>query len=62
MTELEGTIAVSGALARELTGTVNAIDRVVSRFDADPDSPGEPLRMADVRDAAIETGRSPPSG
>ncbi|WP_319405520.1 hypothetical protein [uncultured Desulfosarcina sp.] len=58
MTELSETISVSGTLARELTETVNAIDRVVSRFDTDPESQGEPLRIADVRDAAIETGHA----
>lgn len=58
MAELTETITVSGTLARELTDTVNAIDRVVSRFDADPDKSREPLRMSDVRDAAIETGRT----
>lgn len=58
MTELRETITVSGALANNLTGTVNAIDRVLSRFDRDPDSKGEPLRMLDIRDAAIETGRA----
>jgi hypothetical protein len=58
MTELNETITVSGTLAKELTGTVNAIDNVVSRFDADPDKRREPLRMTDVRDAAIEAGRT----
>jgi nucleotide-binding universal stress UspA family protein len=58
MTELKETIAVSGSLASELTETVNAIDRVVSRFDRDPNSKREPLRMTDVRDAAIETGQA----
>lgn len=58
MTELSETISVSGALARDLTKTVNAIDRVVSRFDTDPEKEREPLRMTDVRDAAIETGRA----
>jgi nucleotide-binding universal stress UspA family protein len=56
MTELKETIAVSGSLARDLTETVNAIDHVVSRFDRDPGDKSEPLRMTDVRDAAIETG------
>ena len=37
---------------------MNAIDRVVSRFDTDPEKEREPLRMTDVRDAAIETGRA----
>lgn len=58
MTELTETISVSGALARDLTETVEAIDRVVARFDTDPNDEGEPLRMTDVRDAAIETGRA----
>jgi antitoxin component of RelBE/YafQ-DinJ toxin-antitoxin module len=58
VTELSETISVSGALARDLTETVNAIDKVVSRFDVDPEDKGEPLRMTDVRDAAIETGRA----
>lgn len=58
MTELSETISVSGALARDLTKTVNAIDKVVSRFDTDPEEEREPLRMTDVRDAAIETGRA----
>ncbi len=55
MVELRDTISVSGDLAHELTGTVDAIDRVVSHFDADPKSTSEPLRIADIRDAAIET-------
>jgi hypothetical protein len=58
MTELTETISVSGALARDLTETVNAIDRVVTRFHTDPNDKSEPLRMTDVRDAAIETGRA----
>jgi len=58
MTELRDTISVSGMLAKELTETVNAIDRVVSRFDTDPENEREPLRMTDVRDAAIETGHA----
>ena len=58
MTELKETITVSGVLAKDLTGTVNAIDRVVSHFDKAPNSTSEPLRMIDVRDAAIETGRA----
>jgi hypothetical protein len=58
MTEHSETISVSGALARDLTKTVNAIDRVVSRFDTDSEKEQEPLRMTDVRDAAIETGRA----
>jgi hypothetical protein len=58
MTELRETIAVSGSLARDLTETVNAIDHVVGRFDRDPEDKSEPLRMTDVRDAALETGHA----
>jgi hypothetical protein len=58
MKELNETITVSGTLAKELTDTVNAIDRVMGRFDVDPEEKREPLRMTDVRDAAIETGRA----
>lgn len=58
MTELRETIAVSGALATNLTGTVDAIDRVLGHFDRDPDNKSEPLRMVEIRDAAIETGRA----
>lgn len=58
MKELNETITVSGTLAKELTDTVNAIDQVMGRFDVDPEEKREPLRMTDVRDAAIETGRA----
>lgn len=58
MTELKQTITVSADLARNLTDTVKAVDHVVGRFDRAPDSQREPLRMTDVRDAAIETGHA----
>ena len=58
MSELRQTIVASGALADDLTGTVNAIDRVLSHFDQEPGGQEEPLRMLDIRDAAIETGRA----
>ena len=58
MTELKETITVSGTLAKDLTETVNAIDNVVSRFDREPGDKTEPLRMTDVRDAAMETGHA----
>lgn len=54
MTELGDTLRASGELARELTGTVDAIDRVVSRFDAEESTEREPLRLEDVRDVAAE--------
>ena len=58
MSELRQTIVASGALAVDLTGTVNAIDQVLSHFDQKPGEQEEPLRMLDIRDAAIETGRA----
>ena len=58
MTELRETIRASEALASNLTGSINAIDKVLSHFDQDPDSQEEPLRMLDIRDAAIETGKA----
>jgi hypothetical protein len=58
MSELHQTVEATGTLAEKLTDTVNAIDRVVSRFDTDPEDQREPLQMADVRDAAVETGRA----
>jgi hypothetical protein len=58
MTELRETISTSGNLAHELTGTVDAIDRVVARFAPDPDSKNEPLQITDIRDAAIEATRA----
>lgn len=58
LSELREAVSVSGALAHELTGTVDAIDRVVSRFDADGESEREPLSIAEVRDVARETTRA----
>ena len=58
MSELRQTIVASGALADDLTGTVNAIDQVLSHFNQEPEGQEEPLRMLDIRDAAIETGRA----
>jgi hypothetical protein len=58
MTELKQTISVSVTLAKELTETVNAVNRVVSHFDTDPNSTREPIKISDIRDAAIETGHA----
>lgn len=58
MKDLRDTIGTSGTLAHELTGTVDAIDRVVARFESEPGSTREPIRVQDVRDAAAETGRA----
>ena len=54
--EFRITVASSGELSRELTGTFEAIDRVAARFHADPEFTREPLRIQDVRDAAKEIG------
>jgi hypothetical protein len=58
ITDLDQTVSLSGTLAGKLTETVNAVDKVVSHFDADPSDTSEPLRVTDVRDAAIEAGRA----
>lgn len=58
MGDVRETITASGGAARDIQGTVEAVDRVVSRFDRDPDDTSEPLRISEVRDAAIETGRA----
>ena len=58
MKELRDTIAASKNLTSDLTVTVETIDRVVARFQSDPNLTREPLRMEDVRDAAIETGKA----
>jgi hypothetical protein len=58
MTGLEETVKVSVTLAKELTETVKAVDKMVSRFDEEPGKDREPLRITDVRDAAFETGRA----
>ena len=58
MTRLEETVKVSLELANELTQTAKAVDKVVSHFDEEPGKDREPLRITDVRDAAIETGRA----
>ncbi len=55
--ELQATIRVSSDLANNLTGTVNAIDRVVNRFDPAAQD-REPLEMMEVRDAAVAAGEA----
>jgi hypothetical protein len=55
MTDLRSTLGASDNLAKELSGTVNAIDRVVARFDPQARADGSALDMKDLRDAAIET-------
>ncbi len=58
ITDLGHTVSLSGTLAQRLTETVDAVDKVVRHFDPDPANPSEPLRITDVRDAAIEAGRA----
>ncbi|MFM9958338.1 MAG: hypothetical protein ACKVZJ_09680 [Phycisphaerales bacterium] len=58
MNELRSTIGTSTGLAKELTGTVDAIDRVVARFDKASVPGKEPLDIKDVRDAAIEATKA----
>jgi hypothetical protein len=58
MTGLEETVKVSLTLAEQLTETVKTVDKLVSRFDEEPGKDREPIRITDVRDAAIETGRA----
>jgi methyl-accepting chemotaxis protein len=56
--DLRDTIAASSTLAHEMTDTVSAIDRVVSRFDEARGDGARPLSIADLRDAAAEIGRA----
>jgi hypothetical protein len=58
MGELRNTIGTSTGLAKELTGTVDAIDRVVARFDRPVEGDRKPLDMKDVTDAAIEATKA----
>lgn len=56
--ELHETIVASTNLARELQSTADAVDRVVQRFQEAPESPSEPIRIPDIRDAANETAEA----
>ena len=58
VTEIGQTVSLSAKLARDMTVTVNAIDRVVGRFDTDPEHRHEPIRLTEVRDAAIAAGQA----
>ncbi len=58
LVELRDTIESSGELAVDLTGTVEALDRLAARFDERDAGDREPLDMKDVRDAAIETAKA----
>lgn len=54
VTELKGTLSAGSDLAGELTTTTDAVDRLVAHFDRAPGDTREPLRIADLRDAASE--------
>lgn len=53
MTELQKTAEVTRQLAREVTTTVAAVDKVAARFARDPGATGEPLNLSDVREIAL---------
>jgi hypothetical protein len=56
--EIRQTMAASTGLAKELTGTLQAVDRVVARFDHEAGSDRKPLEIKDLRDAATEGGKA----
>ena len=55
MSELLEIIRASDALTSDLTKTFEALDRIVARFDRDPDDTREPLDIKDLTAAATET-------
>jgi Zn-dependent M32 family carboxypeptidase len=58
MNDLRATIESSNTLATELTKTIDAMDRVVSRFDSKDRPDAEPLKISDVRDVVVEAGKT----
>lgn len=56
--DLRDTVAATQALATELAGTINAVDRVVARFDPDEAGTHERLRFEDVQAIATETAHA----
>ncbi len=56
--QMRQTIEASTRLADELTQTVDAVDRVVARFDYAPGDTTEPLDVKDIRDAAVEAANA----
>ena len=56
--ELRETIEASTLLSKEMTATASAFDQILMRFQNNPGEPGEPIRIADIRDAAKETGEA----
>lgn len=58
MKELRGTIRASGDLARDMTGTAEALDRVVAHFDPAPGDHRQPIDIKDVTAAAAEASRA----
>jgi hypothetical protein len=57
LVELQGAITVSTELATSLQGTVEAVDRVVSRFDPE-ERRSEPLDIEQLQKAAIAAGEA----
>lgn len=53
MADLREAMSASNGLAKELTGTVNALDRVVARFDEQPGTGKRPLDIKDFRETAL---------
>ncbi|MEZ6194575.1 MAG: hypothetical protein R3F20_02440 [Planctomycetota bacterium] len=58
MTELNSIIESSIELTGSLTRMVETLDRVVARFDRDPDDVGEPLDIKDVAVTASEAAKA----
>jgi len=58
MKELNETISGAGALARELTEATRAVEALISHLETGPDGKREPLRLTDVRGAAIDAGNA----
>lgn len=56
--DVRDTVGASSALAKELTGTVNALDRVVARFDPQSGGGQAAMDIKDFRDAAIEGAKA----
>lgn len=56
--DLRDTVAATQALATELAGTMNAVDRVVARFDPDGGGTDEHLEFQDVQAIAKETAHA----
>lgn len=56
--EIRETVRVTGELSEKLTRTTESVESVVSHFQPDPATGREPLRLEDLRDAAVELGKT----